>query len=58
MLRPDSMEAQLLPDHPGPWPLWNKPRLFARIIWNIRIFYRARPSVVTPRAAEVSLKPS
>lgn len=41
MLKPDGMEAQLLPDHPGPWPLWDKLRLFARVIWNIRVFYRA-----------------
>ncbi|KAH0832164.1 dienelactone hydrolase endo-1-3,1,4-beta-D-glucanase [Lanmaoa asiatica] len=44
--------AQLLPDHPGSWPLWDKRSLPIRIVWNIRIFYRTRPSVVTPRAAE------
>ncbi|KAN0087704.1 Dienelactone hydrolase [Tylopilus felleus] len=52
MLDPDGMEAQLVPDHPGPWLLWDQLRLFARIIWNIPVFYRARPSVVTPRVAQ------
>lgn len=56
MLDPDGMEAQLVPDHPGPWPLWDQLRLFARIIWNIPVFYRARPSVVTPRVAQVYSK--
>ncbi|KAF8440830.1 dienelactone hydrolase endo-1,3,1,4-beta-D-glucanase [Boletus edulis BED1] len=51
-IKPDSMEAQLLPDHPGPWPLWDKLRFYARVIWNIGSFYRARPSVVTPRTAK------
>ncbi|KAI9462234.1 dienelactone hydrolase endo-1-3,1,4-beta-D-glucanase [Boletus coccyginus] len=52
MAKLDSLDAQLLPDHPGPWPLWDKLRFFARIIWNLPSFYRARPSAVTPRAAE------
>ena len=56
MLKTDGLEAQLIPDHPGTWRLWDELRLFVRIIWNIRTFYRARPSVVTPRNTEVHFK--
>ena len=58
MLKVDGLEDQLIPNRPGHWPLWDQLRFFACIIWNIRVFYRARPSVVTPRTAKVYLNPS
>jgi carboxymethylenebutenolidase len=54
-LDPDGMEAQLLPDRPGPWPVWDQIRLYIRIIGSLPTIFRSRPSVVDPRAAEVRL---
>ncbi|KIJ17903.1 hypothetical protein PAXINDRAFT_175627 [Paxillus involutus ATCC 200175] len=51
-LDPDGMEAQLLPDRPGPWPVWDQIRLYIRIIGSLPTIFRSRPSVVDPRAAE------
>ncbi|KIJ62730.1 hypothetical protein HYDPIDRAFT_30319 [Hydnomerulius pinastri MD-312] len=52
ILSPDGMEAQLLPDRAGPWPLWDQIRLYTRIIGSLGVIFRSRPSVVVPRTAE------
>ncbi|KIK97069.1 hypothetical protein PAXRUDRAFT_767450 [Paxillus rubicundulus Ve08.2h10] len=52
LLDPDGMEAQLVPDRAGPWPMWDKIRLYIRIIGSLPTIFRSRPSVVDPRTAE------